>query len=446
MLRSSLWILAIFLIVGQAFASVTVYVDMKQTGPKDANGEVLVRVGKNIDATYLATASYNGQPTLYHEETIQSTNWTYTVSADAGVVYSPTQSGTGNSVTVTAKSAAAGTYTITVTFSLTFTIKTPQKDAQGNYVYDVNNNQLFTTRSDGPYSGSGSATLNVKEGKFKVAIEPTDLFRGRRNTLGIGEPAKVVVEKENPSDPSVAFHSMEVYENTNSEGASTNTNSADASTLINISAPSFKAGHYNGIAKIKVWATINNVKEGPETIGVSVIEPNGVKMINVQKIPDPRPDNPSLASVGFHAKVYLLPNTVSFLYVEINEGECPTERDQNKYFSKYRAAGFPIIYTPDKHDECEKVGFQAGPSIEKHNESMATDEVRSGTCPSPPIPKAPPFESGSFYQWNIPWYYRVQDQPKNENKKFIVNQRVDMLNNQGHLKISKGGATETYPP
>jgi hypothetical protein len=76
---------------------------------------------------------------------------------------------------------------------LTFTIKTPQKDAQGNYVYDANGNQLFTTRSDCPYTGSGSATLSVKNGKFKIRLEPDDKCKETatnkrsRTRFGLGE-------------------------------------------------------------------------------------------------------------------------------------------------------------------------------------------------------------------------------------------------------------------
>ncbi|MDR0610769.1 MAG: hypothetical protein LBG58_11710, partial [Planctomycetaceae bacterium] len=93
---------------------------------------------------------------------------------------------------------------ITVTFSLTFTIKTPQKNAQGNYQYDSNGNQLFTTRTDGPYTGSGSATLTVRNGKFEVKIKPDVLIPqytgdsdGYRNKLGIGEAATILVSFHN---------------------------------------------------------------------------------------------------------------------------------------------------------------------------------------------------------------------------------------------------------
>ncbi|MDR1382584.1 MAG: hypothetical protein LBJ67_01860 [Planctomycetaceae bacterium] len=80
---------------------------------------------------------------LHAEESLQSTQWTYTVSAGFDVIYSPI-SGNGSSVTMTAKSTEAGTYTMTVTFDVTFTIKTPQKDSNGNYVYS-NGIQQFTT-------------------------------------------------------------------------------------------------------------------------------------------------------------------------------------------------------------------------------------------------------------------------------------------------------------
>jgi hypothetical protein len=155
------------LIVGESFAQGTVYVDVKQTSPTNSSGAVQVRVGKNVNATYLATAKYNGQPTLHKEEKIQSTAWKYSVSTDNKVVYNP-QSGDVNSVTVSAKSAEAGTYTVTFTFKVTFTIKTPVVDSQGKYQYDSNDNQKFTKgvdtilHSHRPYDhGEGKKTWRI---------------------------------------------------------------------------------------------------------------------------------------------------------------------------------------------------------------------------------------------------------------------------------------------
>jgi hypothetical protein len=343
--------------IGQTFAAVTVYVDVRQTGPTTpAFGVLLTRVGKNVDAIYSVTAGYNGQPTLHAEEKITATAWTYTVSPVTDVTISPT-SGNGSSATITAKSVEAGTYGIAVTFEVKFTITKYKADGT-----------VDSTRIDGPYTGSGTFTLSVKNGKFNVFIEPKDMFIGQRNTLGIGEPAKVVVEKENVYDPPVEFDSMEAYENGN--------------TLINVSNSNFVAGYDSGIAKIKVWAKINGVKE-PETIGVSVIEPSGVTFEKVEKIPDPNPTLPQVAFAGFRANVYFLPSSVSFLNIEFNEGECPTQLDTGKYFSKLRNL-LPHIL-PAKHEAGSTGPLTAGPTNDKHNKVNGADRVTSGICPSPLI-------------------------------------------------------------
>jgi hypothetical protein len=391
---------------------VSVYVNVSQTGPQaPVTGAVLQSVGKNINAAYSATAGYNDQPALQAEETVTGESWTYTASAGAGVVYSPTAQGTGSSATVTAKSAAAGTYTITVTFELTFTITK----------YKADGVTVDSTRTDGPYSGSGSATLNVKDGKFKVEIAPTDMFRGRRNTLGIGEPASIVVEQENPSDPPVSFDSMEVYENINSEGGN---------TLIDIKSPSFKAGHYGGTAKIKVWAKINGIKEQvPETIGVSVIEPSSIITEKIVKIPNPSPPH---AYAGFIGRPYVLPITVSFLYTEVREGTYPSE--QKGYWAQKFPGGIP-------HPDGNWADIVAGLTADKHNKVNWIDAIDSGVCRQPPM-----YAAGSYFQWNIPWFYRVKGAPENQNKKITVIHRVDMTNDQGHMTITKATGTEMYPP
>ncbi|MDR2641228.1 MAG: hypothetical protein LBC74_00375, partial [Planctomycetaceae bacterium] len=410
---------AILFITGQTFAQVTVYVDVKQTGPS-VGGEIQARVGKNVNATYSATARYNGQPTLNREDTIQSTKWTYSVSSDNKVVYNP-KSGSSDSVMVAAKSAEAGTYTIAFTFEVTFTIKKPVVDGQGKYQYDSNGNQKFDTYTKS-YFGYGSEMLNVKDGRFKVEIKPKELFRGRRNILGIGELAKVVIDKETPNDPAVEFYYMDVEENINDEGSA---------TLIGINGPDFQAGHYKGTAKIKVWAKINGVKEEKyETIGVSVIEPSGIFMEKLLSI-----SNTSTKGVlvGFRWQTYILPNTVSFSNVEFKEGTCPSETDKDKYWSKVFPRGC-------EHPESGWTRLFRGITPDKHNQLNSLDKVGSGVCSQPPK-----YCAGSFFEWDIPWFYRVKGAPENKDKKFIVKHRIDMTNDQGHMTVKKGGVQETYP-
>jgi hypothetical protein len=197
---------------------------------------------------------------------------------------------------------------------LTFTIKTPQKDAQGNYQYDSNGNQLFTTRTDGPYTGSGSATLNVRNGKFEVKIKPEDNFplfsgdtHGYRNKLGIGEDAAILVFPEAGSEDTVEFYTA-------------------TSSDFWISGTSFEAGSIAKQGTIYVYACINGSTEpdGPETIGITVVEPQGVRQVKLTPVvtgngwivPIPNPDKklylPNYCSVAMCVVSYLNPTDVSF--------------------------------------------------------------------------------------------------------------------------------------
>ncbi|MDR1384488.1 MAG: hypothetical protein LBJ67_11700 [Planctomycetaceae bacterium] len=427
MLRLSLWILAILLVAGQIFADdvvVSVYVDMKQTGPVNSSEIVQARVGKNVNATYSATANYNGNPVLHAEESLQSTQWTYTVSAGSDVIYSPS-SGNGSSVTMTAKSTEAGTYTMTATFDVTFTIKTPQKDSNGNYVYS-NGVQQFTTRTDGPYTGSGSATLNVKDGKFEVKIKPSVLIpqysgdtNGYRNKLGIGEEtATILVFPEEDSEDTVVFYTA-------------------TSSDFSVSGASFDAGAFAKQGTISVYANINGNPEpdGPETIGVTIVEPGGAGMVNLQKKPHPNPpQNPGDAYapfVGMETKAYFLPNDVSFSRVEIQEGNIPSSREG--YFKQLYPNGYD-------HPEGDWFGISHNPIGPYYNEDIATDNVGGG-----PFYQPPTFEDGSYFQWDIPWFYRVVGHAKSLDKYFILTHYATM-DKDGNMEISKGGATESTPP
>lgn len=99
MLRWCLAGMLFCLTLGQTLADVTVWVDMKQTGPTDPNnGAVIPRVGKNVYATYSASAGYNGKPTLHEEEAKTGETWTYDVAIGTGATGSPTGMGTGQSV------------------------------------------------------------------------------------------------------------------------------------------------------------------------------------------------------------------------------------------------------------------------------------------------------------------------------------------------------------
>jgi hypothetical protein len=59
------------------------------------------------------------------------------------------------------------------------------------------------------FTGTGSFTFKATDAPFKIEILPEDDFIGKRTTLGIGEPAEVVVSKWDPKDDrAVEFVSM----------------------------------------------------------------------------------------------------------------------------------------------------------------------------------------------------------------------------------------------
>ncbi len=411
MLRLVLCLLwAVLLCAGQAMAEVTVVVDMKQTGPV-VNGVVQPRVGKNIAATYSASASYNGTPTLHDEEEVTGEAWTHTVTASSSDVnYSPTGEQSGNAVGISASSAKAGTYTISVTFSVTFTIKTPVKDSNGNYQYNSDGTQQFTTRTNGPYSGSGSATLNVKNGKFEVKIKPNDLIEqfagdtnGYRNKVGIGETINVCVFPETGTSDSVSFDHVVFNQ-------------------IQYSQTNFKADDFPGTLALDVYAKVNGFLEGPESIGVTVIEPSGAGL--VRKIGSGVGHTHNTGSVSFYGMCYLTPGDVSFAAVSVYEDTCPSTTT-GYYTLRYGTPGpvhplgsaNPCDHNIDPYANRRNVFGQDNISSDPHH---ATQQL--------------PFSEGTF-TWTIPWIFQC-----GTNKKQIATMtHRATINASGDMTISKGG-------
>jgi hypothetical protein len=303
-------------------------------------------------------------------------------------------------VAITAKHANAGTYTITATFNVTFTIKTPQKDSQGNYQYDSNGNQLFTTRTDGPYTGSGSGMLNVKEGKFNVKLQPSSLhqFSGRSYIkFGVGETGTIVVEKENASDPYVP-----VFEKAES------TNLVDFKLNNNNTGPGYIAGVKNGSSVIKVWAKINGTIEGPESIGVSVLQPKTIKFIKIDE--NRKKDGTMLSSneagAAFRAMIRVLPSEVSFVGITIGEEGCgPTVPPPTGAFNIYLGTGL------ENHTPWSHVIPQNFANPLNSNQIELSNNANEGCfagydCAYWNMPLASANPSGEFI-WDIQWIYKV---------------------------------------
>ena len=370
-----------------------------------------VRVGKNVNAEYSVTVDYNGSPTLHVEEKLDATKtkWTYDISIDSGATCNPSGTGEGKPTSITAQSPTAGTYTITAKYYVTFTIDTPVKDSNGNYVYNSDGTQQFTTRTDGPHSGSGSATLNVKDGKFKIRLQPasTHEFPGRSYTkFGVGETGAIVVEKENASDP----YTPVFQEATSSDPFSF--------TLDGGTGPGYTAASQKGSSTISVWATINGQREGPETLGVEVLEPSGIVMKHVASYDTQNAKGMALTS-------HLRPTTVSFKAVEIIELECPASQGStNLQPHKRWTSGWAAVGDGNT---------QTGALVKGPNSANSTcNEFHdfagvSGTD----LHRAP--EGKTI--WDIPWHYRMNGNSGDGKKFTTVRQVLEIKFTEGLLRF-----------
>jgi hypothetical protein len=135
--------------------------------------------------------------------------------------------------------------------------------------------------------------------------------------------------------------------------------------------------------------------------------------------------------VGFKARAYFFPNDVSFSNVEIQEGLISSS--QEGYWDKK----FPNGYD---HPEGGWFGIMHNPTGPLYNSDSVDDNVHSGLSPKPPA-----YEDGSYFQWEIPWFYRVLGSAKRNDKYFIMIHRITMDKN-GNMTITKGGVTQSTPP
>jgi hypothetical protein len=144
--------------IATAVADVTVSINnVTQTEPTDSSGNVREKVGKDENASYSLTGSYNGLPPMNTEEKVTGTAWTYTIVSGSNVTCSP-ESGSGSSVAFTASSSYSGTYTITITMKVILKITKYKSDMQ----------TVESTRDSKEYSKTTIVTLNVW-GKLTIA-------------------------------------------------------------------------------------------------------------------------------------------------------------------------------------------------------------------------------------------------------------------------------------
>jgi hypothetical protein len=105
-------------------------------------------------------------------------------------------------------------------------------------------------------------------------------------------------------------------------------------------------------------------------------------------------------------KHIILPNDVSFSQVEIQEGMTPSTRDG--YWANKYPNGFD-------HPAGNWFGMSHYATVPLYNKVSGEDRISSGPHHQPPA-----FEDGSYFQWNIPWFYRIVNHAKNPDKYFIL--------------------------
>ena len=161
-----------------------------------------------------------------------------------------------------------------------------------------------------------------------------------------------------------------------------------------------------------------NYSGGSCTLGFSVIEPSGVNMVtNGLRHAISRPD------IGFHAVVYIAPDSVNFGAIYIKE-ETNNSIATGVYSFENNTPHDP---NPQPFPATDTVVSGLGTSL-----GIAMDNVWSG---DPGI--APPFTPGS-YIFNIPWDFRVGT--TSAWKKFTTLNQNCSLGTGGALTASKAGA------
>jgi hypothetical protein len=201
----------------------------------------------------------------------------------------------------------------------------------------------------------------------------------------------------------------------------TGINSNNTDTLTNIIIASFTAGHYSGTATIKVWAYVNGfLTTEPETITISVIEPNGGLV--VQKINTGIWHVQNTDSVGFLGRCSTLPSDVSFWKVEFHEGG--GNANANGYFSFLNNKPHP----PNGENEWFSISKGINPDINLPNVWGAVDTISGGTYTVKSY-------SVGWFDWPIQWLFKIGSRKE----VFTTVHHIMTIDDQGDMSISKGG-------
>jgi hypothetical protein len=159
------------------------------------------------------------------------------------------------------------------------------------------------------------------------------------------------------------------------------------------------------------------------SINFQVIEPNGVHM---EQVPGSGTWHAhGIPSVGFHANIYITPDTVSFQYIEISEDDC---------------VGIVTGYfVGTSLDGIHHAGHGAGTWVPvgplvvgKGSQVAGQDTIQSGHANF-----GTPYTAGTF-DWPIPWEFRVGG---GAGKVFTTVHQRFTIDASGGMTASKGGAS-----
>jgi hypothetical protein len=164
------------------------------------------------------------------------------------------------------------------------------------------------------------------------------------------------------------------------------------------------------------------------TVEFTVVAPSGVRM---EQIPDIATfHRKGVPSAGFRARIYILPDDVSFSVIRIIEdraeaiadGYYESERNDVHLRKKDPQSGKDIWMFMGEHKE----GF--GTPV--YGDDKVTTDTDHGTD----------YKTGSFI-WDIPWLYRIGDGPEIP---FTTVQHRKTIDAEGTVTISKGGVSVTH--
>jgi hypothetical protein len=314
-------------------------------------------------------------------------------------------SGSGGNWTAKVYTPNAGQWKIIFTVKSVYKLK---NSVTNKYIYNADGS--IKTQE---FTGTESCTFKATNAQFKMEIKPEDDFIGNRSSLGIGEPAEVVVSKWEQTDPAVVFISM--------TASGTNSATPPTDTLVNLSVNSFNAGHYAGAATLTVNVTVGGTP-ATDSIGVTVIEPDGA--IIVQANGTFKWHKTNTGSIGFKGTSCYLPDTVSFWRVSFREGWC-----------KATADGYLKFKDGEEHEEnvnnwwtCEK-GISS--VTNRPNTENSIDTIRTGEYTTKPY-------SNGIFTWRIPWYFKIGA----HSGTISTVTHGEQINSGGDATISKGGTTK----